>query len=143
MALFKWYKMYSVNDNDLDKHHKTLLDIVNRMHNNWSGHDKANCLDSLIEELVSFSNYHFIAEEQHLRDIGYKDIDKHIFEHRSFKQRIFQLQQVFHKNKPKVTEELIEVLVNWLLHHVIVEDKKYAVHLNRRHQHGNLTRISI
>jgi hemerythrin-like metal-binding protein len=143
MSLFKWYKRYSVNNNDLDKHHKTLFDIVNRLYDTWSGHDKANCLDSLIEELVSYSNYHFTAEEQHMRNIGYKHIDKHIIEHRNFKQRTIQLQQVAHKNKPNVTEELIEFLVHWLLHHVIVEDKKYSVHLNRRHQHGNLTRISI
>jgi len=127
MALFKWYKRYSVNNEELDNHHKTLFGIFNRLYDNCLGNESAKCLNPIIEELVSYSSYHFSAEEQHMRNIGYKEIDKHIIEHRGFTQKTLNLQQVSDKNDPDVTRELIAFLGKWLLNHVIIEDKKYSI----------------
>jgi hemerythrin-like metal-binding protein len=91
------------------------------------GTDLTYKLDPIVEELVSYSNDHFSAEEQHMRDIGYKDIDKQISEHRSFTQRALQLKRVADKNDLELTKELIVFLGSWILKHVMEEDKKYSV----------------
>lgn len=59
-----------------------------------------------------------------MSNIGYKEIDKHIFEHKSFTQRTLQLQQVADEDEPKATKELIVYIGEWILNHVIIEDKK-------------------
>ena len=127
MELFKWYKTYSVNNEDLDNHHKTLFNILNRLYENCVSRDIPHCLDPIVVELVSYSNYHFTAEELHMRKKGYKDIDKHIVEHRSFTQRALHLQQLVDKNDFELTKELIVFLGNWILHHIMEEDKKFSV----------------
>jgi len=91
------------------------------------GTDLTNKLDPIVEELVSYSNDHFSAEEQHMKNIGYKDIDKQISEHRSFTQRALQLKNVADKNDLVLTKELIVFLGSWILNHVMEEDKKYSV----------------
>jgi len=127
MAIFKWYKMYSVNNNELDEHHRTLFAIFNRMYDSSFRCESAHCMDPIIEELISYSNNHFSAEEQHMKDIGYKEINKHILEHTDFTQRTLQLKQVADKNVPKASKELIVYLRNWLINHIIFEDKKYSI----------------
>jgi len=127
MELFTWYKKYSVNNEELDNHHKALFDMLNRLYENCLGKDRPHCLDPIIEELVSYSNYHFSAEEQYMRNLKYRDIDKHISEHKAFTQRALQLQQVVSKDDFELTKELIVFLGNWLLYHVMVEDKKFSV----------------
>ena len=127
MELFKWYKTHSVNNEELDNHHKALFNILNKLYENCMGNDLPNSLDPIVEELVSYSYYHFTAEEQYMRNIGYKDIDKQISDHRSFTQRIIQLHNVINKNDLEHTKELIVFLGNWILHHVMEEDKKYSV----------------
>lgn len=127
MELFTWYKKYSVNNEELDNHHKALFDMLNRLYENCLGKDRPHCLDPIIEELVSYSNYHFSAEEQYMRNLKYRDIDKHISEHKAFTQRALQLQQVVSKDDFELTKELIVFLGNWLLNHVMVEDKKFSV----------------
>ena len=47
MELFKWYKKYSVNNEELDNHHKTLFNITNKLLENCLGSDLSNCLDPL------------------------------------------------------------------------------------------------
>ena len=127
MAIFKWYKKYSVNNNELDAHHKNLFVIFNRLYGNCLKQDNANCIDPILEELVSYANYHFTAEEHHMRNVGYKEIDKHILEHRSFTQKTLQLQDVANKDEAQATRELILYLRNWLLNHIIKEDKKFSI----------------
>ena len=127
MPLFIWYKKYSVNNEELDNHHKALFNIINRLYDNCLGKDNPNCLDPIIVELVSYSDYHFSAEEQYMKSKGYKDIEKHIIEHRAFRCKTAELQQVVNRNDFEVTKELIAFLGNWLLHHVMEEDKKFSI----------------
>jgi hemerythrin-like metal-binding protein len=127
MPLFEWYKKYSVNNEELDNHHKALFGILNRLYDNCLGKDIPNCLDPIVEELVSYSEYHFSAEEQYMKRIEYKEIDRHVLEHRAFTQRTVHLQQVVNKNDFELMKELIVFLGNWLLHHVMEEDKKYSL----------------
>ncbi len=127
MELFKWYKAYSVNNEELDTHHRTLFGILNRLYENCLGTDIPHCLDPIVDELVSYSKYHFSAEEQFMRTIGYKEIDNQISEHRSFTQRALHLQQVVIKSDIEHTKELIIFLGDWILHHIMEEDKKFSV----------------
>ena len=127
IELFKWHNTYSVNNEELDTHHKRLFTILNKLYENCMGTDLTNKLDPIVEELVSYSNDHFSAEEQHMKNIGYKDIDKQISEHRSFTQRALQLKNVADKNDLVLTKELIVFLGSWILNHVMEEDKKYSV----------------
>jgi hemerythrin len=77
-------------------------------------------------ELVLYSDYHIIEEEQYMRDVGYKEIDKHVLEHREFTQKILQLQQVADKDDLVTAKELIIFLGEWILNHIFDEDKNYA-----------------
>jgi hemerythrin-like metal-binding protein len=97
------------------------------LYDNCLGKDIPNCLDPIVEELVSYSEYHFSAEEQYMRTIGYKDLDKQIVEHKAFTDRALHLRQVADKDDFELTKELIVFLGNWLLHHVMEEDKKIVV----------------
>jgi len=127
MKLFTWYKKYSVYNEELDDHHKALFDILNRLYENCMLNKTAHCLRPIIEELVSYADYHFSAEERYMRLSGYADGDRHSAEHKAFTQRALQLRQVADKDDFELTKELIVFLGNWLLHHVMEEDRKFAV----------------
>ena len=127
MALFAWYKKYSVNNEELDNHHKNLFDIFNSLFDNCTKAENVNCVAPIIVELIKYSNYHFSAEEKYMADIGYKGIDAHKQLHRYFTEKVIEMQQVENKNDYDLTKEIIVFLGNWLLQHVIVEDKKYAL----------------
>jgi hemerythrin len=127
IELFKWHNMYSVNNEEIDNHHKTLFSILNRLYENCMGVDQPNNLKTIVEELISYSKYHFSAEEKHMRNIGYKGTDKQIIEHRLFTQKTLQLQKVVNNNDLEHTKELIVFLGKWILNHVMEEDKKISV----------------
>jgi len=125
--IFTWYKRYSVNNDEIDKQHKALFDIFNRLYDSCVESADSIELKSLILELVSYADYHFSAEEQYMRDTGYKNIDKHISEHRIFTETILQLHSDGYIKDYEQAKELLIFLRNWILNHIMVEDKKIAV----------------
>ena len=124
MPLMYWYKRYSINNEEIDKQHKKLIDIFNRLYDICVGKDKTYTLGTVIDELVSYSDYHFKAEEQYMRSIDYREIDKQILEHKYFIQKVSELNYENIKGDIGNCHELILFLSKWILHHVIEEDKK-------------------
>jgi hemerythrin-like metal-binding protein len=127
MILFTWDDKYSVKNEDFDNHHKVLIDIFNRMYGHHLCKGDSSYLDPIIEELVSYSLYHFLLEEQHMRDIGYKEVDSHINDHRGFTLGAIQLRKDVKNDDREATKDLIEFLGKWLLNHIVIEDKKYSI----------------
>jgi hemerythrin-like metal-binding protein len=137
MELFTWDNKYSVSNAELDNHHKKLFSIFNKLYKTCLDKNSELSVDPIIEELVSYTVTHFVAEEKYMKSIGYKDINKHISEHWYFKERICKQQHVKDINNTVVSKEIVLYLWNWLINHVMTEDRKYAIYLNRRQQHGN------
>ena len=124
--LFKWYDKYSVNNEEIDNQHKALFSIFNKLYEYRLSNGANTTLEPIIAELVSYTEYHFSAEEEFMRSIGYKDIKKHTAEHEIFTGKILQLQSNNRLNEHVTPKELIVYLWNWITNHVLVEDKKIA-----------------
>lgn len=128
MPLFKWKDEYSVNVDELDSHHKILIDIVNSLYDNCLKVNAIDCVGPKIEELISYTEYHFKAEERYMQQIEYFETEEHIEKHAMFIFKINELQQAHHESQQELTKSLIVFLGKWLLHHVLEEDRKYALH---------------
>ena len=126
MSQFTWDNKYSVGSEELDNHHKKLFALFNKLDESCLDKDSRITLGPIVDELVSYFTYHLVAEEQYMRNIGYKDIDKHILEHKIFIDSISKQQQKLDINDTVVTNEFIVYLGKWLTEHVMIEDKKYS-----------------
>ena len=127
MPLFTWSDNYSVGNDDIDNQHKKLFDILNRLFDICVGKNNVDTVDTVMEDLVSYTDYHFKFEEQHMKDVGYKDIDTHIVEHNYFTNEIRFAKRRQVQDKSSTDNKLIEFLSNWLIQHVTDEDRKYAI----------------
>jgi len=78
--------------------------------------------------LLAYADYHFKAEEQYMRQIEYFEIDDHAEMHNNFIFKMNEFERIQEPNQMELTKELIIFIGKWLLHHVLEEDKKYALH---------------
>ena len=132
MSQFTWDKTYSVNNDDLDNHHKRLFVIFNNLYNSCLAKDHRVTLRSILEELDSYTHYHFEAEVQHMKSIGYKNVEKHILEHKYFTDRIHNLIHDKDLNESLVSKETVLYLWKWLMDHVLKEDQKYSIKIKKK-----------
>lgn len=128
MPLMSWNDGFSVNNVELDEHHKTLIAILNRLYSECLDSDNEGCAGRKLDELLAYADYHFKAEEQYMLDIEYFEREEHVELHRGFIFRMEELKRIPHESQLELTRELIIYIGKWLLHHVLEEDGKYASH---------------
>ena len=64
MPFIEWKDAYSVNIAVIDKQHKHLIDLINRLHASiLSGRDNETLAD-ILTDLVYYTIYHFDTEEK-------------------------------------------------------------------------------
>jgi hemerythrin-like metal-binding protein len=127
-----WDDKYSVDNEELDNHHQKLFDILNRLYISCFEENEADVLAATYQDLLAYIDYHFSAEELYMKQLDYDSVLNHVTMHNTFNNRISSLQQQIDHNNLAATKELIVYLGNWLLNHVLVEDRKYAVHAAQR-----------
>jgi hemerythrin-like metal-binding protein len=121
MITLEWNERYSLDNDEIDKQHKNLFLIFNML---VSSVGNANLVGAVVDELVSYSHFHFSVEEQYMMEVGYSDIDRHIDEHKYFLQRAVELKQDNGNIDDEQCQKLVVFLSEWLLHHIMTEDKK-------------------
>ena len=93
--------------------------------------------------MMDYAMYHFKFEEEYLYNMGYPGIVEHARTHKDFDTRIYQFFREFHDGntvlnseteqaplllrETVLNSELLKMIKNWLLDHILVEDKKYSL----------------
>lgn len=126
MSLFVWKPEYSVNESVLDGHHQQLFTVLNSVYENVMNAPEVDCVLPKIDLLSEYTNYHFSTEEAYMKEKSYPEIAEHIAKHREFTHTIEALRTSYHNNDLEIAKNLIIVLGEWLLGHVLKEDMKYA-----------------
>ena len=129
MVLMTWTEQMSVGLPELDEDHKTLMGIINRLAENAGEGAESQVLRQCLYALMRYAQYHFGREESVLAACGYAELPDHRKEHDSFTSTIGKLAKSFDEMAenavPKVNDELLEYLKNWLNHHILVIDMSY------------------
>ncbi len=133
-SMIKWNdEKMSIGIASIDAEHKKLLDLINKIIESIEHNHQMNDIDKFIEAVFDYVEYHFKNEEQLFvkYNISESAVLKHQEDHQEFKNMANSLYYDIKENKNAKSEHGIELvtklynfLINWLLHHIVVEDKK-------------------
>ena len=126
MPLIQWKEAYSLKNAVLDTQHKKLFKIVNNLYEDFMHGITDLAYESALDNILAFTRYHFQTEEHIMHKIKHPHSYSHNQEHKRFTEKILELKNSVGHDTEEKTNELIKILVNWILHHIIVEDRKIA-----------------
>jgi hemerythrin len=129
MPLFIWKDNYSVGVDRIDRHHRKLFEIVNKLYEGSLMPGGMVDAAGKLDELMVYAEYHFAAEEELMKQAGYEGREDHVRLHKKFIDKMVKLRQISFESEEELTKELIVFLGSWLLHHVMEEDKKYSLRM--------------
>lgn len=127
--IFPWNTNFETNVEIIDKQHKKLVEILNRLAFHLIHSSSDITLDSVFEELIEYTNYHFNSEEKYwssylLDDTWYKNHEKM---HRSFVSKVLELKnQESDKSVYSKVQDIVSFLTHWLAFHILDSDKRMA-----------------
>jgi hemerythrin len=126
-----WEDKYSVNIEKIDEQHKKLVNIINELHSAMEVGKGKEILSSILDRLIDYVKIHFTEENMLMEEIGYPEHEKHKKEHSEFIKKVLEFQKSFKEGKYGLSVEVIFYLREWLLTHIMENDKKYSVFYNK------------
>ncbi len=115
----------------IDSDHKQILSVINKISTAIEENQLESSVDDIFDQLEHYVKRHFSREEALLRRHQYEDLDAHIEKHQEFHDKIAELKRGWLTNKSRqVAEDISQFLINWLIHHIVVEDLPYIPAIN-------------
>lgn len=133
---FVWTNEYSVNVAEIDEQHKEFIKIINDL---FDLRDSTSFTEEealmKVGQLGDYASYHLSTEEELFLTTNYEDAQEHTNVHNKFREKakdfISQIRDI-NKDKKMVLEEIADFAGNWLMHHILIMDKKYSKFFNKK-----------
>lgn len=111
----------------IDAEHKELFRIAGEAYNllmNEFIPDKYDNISAILNELRNYTKKHFKDEEDYMNSIHYKRMFTQKIEHEAFIEKLDSIDMDdVDENQKAVLLDLLDFLLNWLIHHILEKDK--------------------
>jgi len=130
MRTIKWNSDLAVGIEEIDDDHRKLIKYLNDLFAAcFAGQGPAVLKDTLC--LVQrYTREHFTHEEDIMRKAGFPGLDEHRTHHAELVSELDDLIEEFeHGADHDLSNKTLQFLEDWLLHHILIEDKKIGRHI--------------
>jgi len=124
MGIIQWNKKYEVDVRKIDRQHRRIVDILNRLYDLQENDMRSKELQKIFDDLRKYIVTHFKTEETYLKKLDCPDYDLQKKEHDNFIDTICSYQKDFFKEKPLTVINLFNYVWDWFSHHILAVDKK-------------------
>jgi len=128
----KWESRLTVGIKQFDDHHKELIRIISELRESKKSGENHVYLKNLLFELLSYTKYHFTAEERLMEKHNYQQMNEHKLEHKKLTEQVEQFLERYSDGTSDLDEQLFEFLKRWLFEHILETDKKLGEYLHLR-----------
>jgi hemerythrin len=130
MPLIKWGPQLSVEVARFDDQHKQLVSLINELYDaslTRKGNEK---LGHIINELLDYTNTHFLDEEHLMDRYEYPFRVIHKAAHDTLKQKVLELDSKIKLGQTVLSLDVLFFLKNWLTSHIQDDDMRYGKFFN-------------
>lgn len=133
METITWSSAFSVDNEELDDQHKEFLELIREAYGKIGGKLSPGELNTLLDRLYVHANNHFATEEKYFKEFNYERAEEHTKMHNEIRAEILKFKER-HKNdiSEKLVWELVDFLENWLVDHIMKQDKLYVESVSRK-----------
>ncbi len=126
MDFFIWKDSYNIGVEKLDQQHRHFLELLNACYLKVVNRDQKIIDPETVAELRKYATEHFRFEEELIRYKAYPDMLVQKEQHILFEKMILELEDAYAHGTGRTTESVLSFLRDWLLRHILTEDKKIA-----------------
>jgi hemerythrin len=130
MSFANWTDSYSVKVQRIDDQHKKLFTIINELHEGMKAGRGKDVLQSVLDQLLRYTEQHFTDEEALLQQSGYPALNAHMATHQQFVNKVKGFSKDFQSGAAAISVNILEFLRNWLAQHIMGTDQQYSAALN-------------
>lgn len=123
MALLQWKDRYSVGVPAVDHEHRELIDLINRLHDEWVKGGSPGSVESFFGDLYMGISAHFALEERFMRERQYDQLAAHKKDHERLLDEIRDIMDDF-VDEAQTASALAGRLEAWFSRHFETHDAR-------------------
>ena len=132
MPVLQWSQEYSVGLKTFDDDHRKLIGFINDLCDIAGTENAAAEIPEIFNSLVEFTLYHFVHEEETMREHGFLGLQDHILEHNKIRDRVADMIVRIISDPVGELDDLVTLLIDWLEDHMNTVDKEYGPFLKEK-----------
>lgn len=127
MNYLEWCGLFECGNQTIDSEHKRLFEIANEFYRKTKENETHERIYETLNRLIKYAEDHFKSEEKIFTNYGIdeEELQNHKELHEDLIVRIFELNEFYSKNKRKGLSDITKFIQDWLVLHVLIEDKKH------------------
>lgn len=125
MEQIQWSEKISVNNHIIDRQHKTLIKLTNKLISHSNKKTSSKIINETLTELLKYTQYHFQDEEKLMKQLNYPNFENHKIQHKEFIYKVTMFCKDVLDQKKTITDELITFLTDWIIHHTSNDDQDF------------------
>jgi len=130
--LIRWDDSFATGISSFDNQHRKLIELVNRLYAAL-GDGKGNAvLGGILDELVSYTQEHFAAEERMMQLYRYPELESHCQAHAGLVARVQDFMMRFRNGGVSLSVDVMSFLKSWLIDHIQKIDRRYGPFLRQK-----------
>lgn len=127
MDKIMWNDNFSVGVRELDRQHKKLIEIENKLIKIKDVKYDYETISEILNDLTKYAIIHFETEEKLFYEYNYPDYPLHKAQHNLFREKVARFCMDAMDHKPTLTTELLTFLEQWRENHTMGLDMKYKI----------------
>ena len=134
MKEIKWTSDLSVGIELIDEQHKMLIKHLNDLSTSLKSGQGPAKITSTLSFLIDYTNFHFTAEEKHMAENGYSELENHKKMHEEFRTILTNMEEDLEEEgaTQSLADSIDTLLVKWLFEHIRMIDVSFGKFLKKK-----------
>jgi hemerythrin len=120
-----WMEEFSVGVSKMDRQHKKLIGMLNRLINEPGAQTHSETISDLLSGMISYAREHFRDEEALMAEYGYPFKEHQMEQHKEFVVKTVDFCSAVELGVDIVPQVMLDYLKDWLVHHILQQDMRY------------------
>lgn len=117
-----WSESYKIGDTQIDTEHQKIFELANRFS---TYKDNPQKVKALIEEILTYTKFHFKNEEEYMGSIDYPNLKEHKILHAKLIKDLHDfLLELDSLQSDEIAKKLTYFINTRIVSHILLEDKK-------------------
>ncbi|WP_130470234.1 bacteriohemerythrin [Candidatus Magnetaquicoccus inordinatus] len=121
-----WDDSLALGVAEIDDDHRKLIGLLNELAINITAHQAREALAVVLENLLNYTAWHFRHEERLMQTYRFSGYVAHKREHADLIREASAFQKKFLDGEQDMTMDVVHLLKEWVLHHVMQTDRQMA-----------------
>ncbi len=128
---FEWRNDFLVGVSLFDEDHRQLFEMAEHLIDAFNRLRPNAELAGIMDDFIEYTVFHFEREEEKMREVDYPGTEEHVAQHNLLIRAILKFKADMRYNRIP-SDQIAEILADWLLRHIHEMDRQYTDYFNAR-----------